>query len=55
VEYKSKLGCLICCSKRDKIWDSMSREEKLNYLATTKDRGNKRYVALLEFYLENRC
>ena len=22
----------------------MTREEKLNYLATTKDKGNKRYV-----------
>ncbi|PMD36933.1 MFS general substrate transporter [Hyaloscypha variabilis F] len=29
-------------NQRDKIWDSMTREEKLNYLATTKDKGNKR-------------
>jgi hypothetical protein len=31
-------------SQRDRVWDSMTREEKLNYLATTKDKGNKRYV-----------
>ncbi len=31
-------------SQRDKIWDAMTREEKLNYLGTTKDKGNKRYV-----------
>ncbi|PMD16721.1 phthalate transporter [Hyaloscypha hepaticicola] len=29
-------------NQRDKIWDGMTREEKLNYLATTKDKGNKR-------------
>ncbi|OCK75436.1 MFS general substrate transporter [Lepidopterella palustris CBS 459.81] len=29
-------------AKRDKVWDSMTREEKENYLATTKDKGNKR-------------
>ncbi|TAQ84245.1 hypothetical protein B7494_g7440 [Chlorociboria aeruginascens] len=28
--------------KRDQLWDAMSREEKLYYLATTKDKGNKR-------------
>jgi MFS family permease len=28
--------------KRDQIWDAMSREERVNYLATTKDKGNKR-------------
>jgi hypothetical protein len=31
-------------SKRDRIWDAMSREQKLHYLETTKDKGNKRYV-----------
>ena len=35
---------LMKISQRDKIWDGMTREEKLNYLATTKDKGNKRYV-----------
>ncbi|TVY73367.1 putative transporter [Lachnellula suecica] len=29
-------------NKRDQIWESMSREEKLHYLETTKDKGNKR-------------
>ncbi|MCJ1262594.1 hypothetical protein MMC22_002464 [Lobaria immixta] len=29
-------------SKRDAIWDKMSHDEKLAYLATTKDKGNKR-------------
>lgn len=42
---------LFCASKafyiwqnniRDEIWNSMTREERLNYLATTKDKGNKR-------------
>ncbi|TVY59252.1 putative transporter [Lachnellula cervina] len=28
--------------KRDEVWDSMSREQKLHYLETTKDKGNKR-------------
>jgi hypothetical protein len=28
--------------KRDRIWDSMSKEEKDNYLSTTTDKGNKR-------------
>ncbi|RMZ77255.1 hypothetical protein DV738_g4534, partial [Chaetothyriales sp. CBS 135597] len=28
--------------RRDKLWDSMSREERLQYLKTTKDEGNKR-------------
>jgi hypothetical protein len=27
----------------------MSREEKLNYLATTKDKGNKRYDLSISF------
>ena len=27
---------------RDKIWDGMTREERLNYLATSRARGNKR-------------
>jgi hypothetical protein len=27
---------------RDKIWDAMSAEEKVNYIATTKDEGAKR-------------
>ncbi|MCJ1311352.1 hypothetical protein MMC25_005023 [Agyrium rufum] len=29
-------------NKRDSIWLAMSHEERLDYLATTKDRGNKR-------------
>ena len=29
-------------SSRDKIWASMSREERVQYLSTTKDEGNKR-------------
>lgn len=29
-------------NKRDKIWDSMSREERVHYLKTTTDKGNKR-------------
>lgn len=29
-------------NKRDKIWNAMSREERVQYLATTKDKGNKR-------------
>lgn len=29
-------------SKRDAIWDKMSHDEKLAYLATTNDKGNKR-------------
>ena len=50
---KNKYVFVLCCkvtdmlmkiSQRDKIWDAMTREEKLNYLATTKDKGNKRYV-----------
>ncbi|KAK2756607.1 phthalate transporter [Colletotrichum kahawae] len=28
--------------RRDKIWDGMSEEQRLAYLATTKDEGNKR-------------
>lgn len=28
--------------QRDKIWNSWTREERLRYLATTKDQGNKR-------------
>lgn len=39
-------------SKRDRIWDAMSREEKLNYLATTKDKGNKRYAVLYSYNYE---
>jgi len=29
-------------SQRDRIWDSMSRAERVHYLATTTDKGNKR-------------
>ncbi|MCJ1291292.1 hypothetical protein MMC34_002835 [Xylographa carneopallida] len=29
-------------SKRDDIWNNMSHDERLDYLATTKDKGNKR-------------
>ena len=29
---------------RAAIWDAMTEEEKENYLLTTKDQGNKRYV-----------
>ena len=30
-------------AKREKIWDAMSEREKSVYLATTGDKGNKRY------------
>ena len=43
-EFKVLWSANMSLSQRDKIWDSMTREEKLNYLATTKDKGNKRYV-----------
>ena len=33
---------LIYNSKRDQIWDRMSQDQRLEYLATTKDKGNKR-------------
>jgi hypothetical protein len=29
-------------SQRDKKWNAMTEEERLHYLATTKDQGNKR-------------
>lgn len=29
-------------SKRDRIWNNMSREERVHYLTTTTDKGNKR-------------
>ena len=29
-------------NKRDEAWNAMSREERINYLATTKDKGNRR-------------
>jgi len=29
-------------AKRDEIWHAMTREERINYLATTTDKGNKR-------------
>ncbi|KAM5363313.1 hypothetical protein ACJA88_013624 [Fusarium oxysporum] len=29
-------------NRRDKIWEGMSREERINYLKTTTDKGNKR-------------
>ena len=28
--------------RRDRIWNSMTREERIHYLATTEDKGNKR-------------
>lgn len=31
-------------SRRDKIWESMSQQERLDYLNTTEDKGNKRYA-----------
>jgi hypothetical protein len=43
-QFQASLSANIGLSQRDKIWDAMTREEKLNYLATTKDKGNKRYV-----------
>ena len=27
---------------RDRLWNAMSREQRLHYLSTTKDKGNKR-------------
>jgi hypothetical protein len=29
-------------SRRQKIWDAMTPEERINYIGTTKDKGNKR-------------
>lgn len=29
-------------NRRDVVWNAMTREERVNYLATTKDKGNKR-------------
>lgn len=29
-------------NRRDKVWNSWSREERIEYLRTTKDEGNKR-------------
>lgn len=29
-------------ASRDRKWNAMSKDEKVNYLATTKDEGNKR-------------
>lgn len=29
-------------ASRDRKWNAMSKDEKINYLATTKDEGNKR-------------
>jgi hypothetical protein len=40
------LGTNYATSKRDKIWDSMTEEERIHYLATTEDKGNKRYISL---------
>ncbi|KAL9052608.1 MAG: hypothetical protein Q9162_005298 [Coniocarpon cinnabarinum] len=33
-------------SRRERVWNDMSKEEKEHYLATTKDEGNRRYVHL---------
>ena len=33
-------------SRREKIWNAMTEEEKMVYLSTTKEEGNKRYVFL---------
>ena len=41
--------------KRDRIWKRMSHEEKEHYLATTTDKGNRRYVQcrLVRIHLAN--
>ncbi|KAK2488365.1 hypothetical protein H9L39_02292 [Fusarium oxysporum f. sp. albedinis] len=36
-------------NRRDKIWEGMSREERINYLKTTTDKGNKRLDFRIEF------
>jgi hypothetical protein len=38
---------------KDKIWSSMTSEEKARYLETTDEKGNKRYVLSLSFFLLN--
>lgn len=38
----SKAYYVIKNQRRDKIWDNMTREERVHYLATTTDKGNKR-------------
>lgn len=38
----TKVFYVVVNQRRAKIWDAMSKEEKENYLSTTKDEGNKR-------------
>jgi MFS family permease len=38
----SKAYYVIKNKRRDQIWDAMSREERVHYLATSTDKGNKR-------------
>lgn len=38
----TKVFYVVVNQRRAKIWDAMTREEKENYLSTTKDEGNKR-------------
>jgi len=48
-QFKVLSSANISLSQRDKIWDSMTRDEKVNYLATTEDKGNKRYVLAFHY------
>jgi len=38
----AKLFYVYVNKKRANLWDNMSQQEKEHYLATTKDKGNKR-------------
>jgi hypothetical protein len=38
-------------SSREKIWNSWTQEQKDEYLATTNDKGNKRYVVIYSHFL----
>ena len=38
----SKAYWVVRNNQRDRVWNAMTKEERLEYLATTKDKGNKR-------------
>jgi hypothetical protein len=49
LQCKTLSSANISLSQRDQIWDSMTRDEKVNYLATTTDKGNKRCVLTFHY------